>query len=125
MSPKENTLAEWIAAYGDEVAQMVEFSKAPLPDDTGALHNELSRTQQEQGRAGAFLADVEAFLIQAEAAATLDVRKNYPELTAGERRAMVKSQIAQVQHLADSLRVVVSALKGKGYALMSINRSAR
>lgn len=120
---QENTLEEWLEQNADELAQMVEFSKAPLPDDVGALHNELSRAQQEVGRAGAFLADIEAYLTQAEAAATLDVRRTHPDLTAGERRAVVKGQIKDVQRLADGLRVVVSALRGKSFALMNLGRS--
>jgi hypothetical protein len=123
MTAKDLTLAEWLDLNADELTQMIEFSKAPLPDDVGALHNELSRAQQEVGRAGAFLADVEAYLTGAEASATLEVRDKYPELTAGERRAMVKGQIKDLQKLADSLRVVVSAIKGKAYALMNIGRS--
>lgn len=119
------SLDEWIEANGDELAQMIEFSKAPLPDDVGALHLELSRTQQEIGRAGAFLADVEAYVTNAEASATLEVRSTHPDLTAGERRAIVKGQIADIQRLADSLRVVVSSLKNKSFALMSINRTGR
>ena len=119
----ELSLPEWLERNMDELTQMIEFSKAPLPDDVGALHLELSRAQQEVGRAGAFLADVEAYLTAAEASATLDVRKTHPELTAGERRAIVKGQIKDVQKLADSLRVVVAALKGKSFACMNLNRS--
>jgi len=120
---KEKTLDEWIQANEDELEQIIAFSKAGLPDDAGGLHNELSRAQQELGRAGAFLADAESYVVQAEAAATLAVRKTHGELTAAERRAIVKDSIRHVQRLSDSLRVVVSALKTKAYALMNLNRS--
>lgn len=120
---KEKTLDEWLAQHQDEIVSMVEFSKSALPDDFGALHLELSRAQQEVGRAGAFLADVEAYLTQAEAAATMEVRKEYDGLTAGERRAIVKGKIFEIQRLADSLRVVLQALKNKCFACMSLGRS--
>lgn len=120
---KELTLQEWLSEYEDEITQLVEFSKAALPDDAGGLHNELSRAQQDIGRAGAFLADLEAYVTQAEAAATIDIRKTHGELTAGERRAMVKASIASVVRYRDGLKTVLHALRGKSFALMNLGRS--
>lgn len=119
----ELTLDQWLSENADEIEQLVAFSKAPLPDDAGGLHKELSRAQQDLGRAGAMLADLDSYVVMAEAAATIEVRRKHDDFTADERRSMVKAEIAKVVKLRDSIKVVVNALKGKCFAVMNLNRS--
>ena len=121
----ELTLEAWLNEYKDEISQLIEFSKAPLPNDPGALHIELSRAQQDIGRAGALLADLEAYVTQAEAAATIEVRGKHEGFTAGERRAMVKAEISNIVRYRDAIRTVVQALRNKNFSIMNLGRSQR
>lgn len=117
------TLEQWLGLHMPEIKALVDFSKKALSDDAGGLHLDLSRAQQDVGRAGALLADLEAYVTQAEAAAVLSVRAKYVDFSASERKALVEGEIFRVVRMRDALKVVVGALKGKGYAAMNINRS--
>lgn len=115
------TFAEWWDENGDEIVQAQEFSKDALSDAPGELAAQLSRAQSEYARMGALLADAESFLIQARAAAVLDVIKDpkYEDLAATERKHIVEDKAKDVKRLRDNLEVTVVALKQKCFAIMN------
>lgn len=119
------TMAEWWEEYKDEIEQARLFGVAPLPEEPGTMHQDLSRSNAEQSRMASLLTDAESFVIMAYAAAVLRVRREYPDITADERRAVAK---ADPQHLGaldlrGDLAAVVDSLKNKSYALMNLRRT--
>jgi hypothetical protein len=109
----------WLGENAGEIEQAQAFSTDRLSDVPGELAAQLSRAQSEYPRMGYLLADAEAYLIQAEAVATLEIAKSHDYLAAPERRAVMKDRIKDVKRVRDVLEVTVVALKQKSFAIMN------
>ena len=115
----------WWDNVKDEVAQAQAFSIAPLSDEPAVMGQDLSRANSEQARMGLLLVDASSFVAQAEAVAMMRVRREYDDLSASERKVMVKAD-AEYQgavRLRDSLDIIMSALKSKSFAIMNLRRT--
>ncbi len=117
----DQTLDFWLAENQGEIEQAQAFASDSLPDDPGPLAEVLSRAQSEFARIGFLLSDAESWVLKAHAAATLESRDKYADLSADERRIMAKADpiYLKVVRLRDNLRIMVDALKSKAFAVMN------
>jgi hypothetical protein len=53
----------------------------------------------------------------------MEVRRTNGELTADERKSVVKSRVSNVARLRDGMQVVYTSIKDRRFALMNLNRS--
>lgn len=119
------TVEGWLAENRDEIEQAQAFALAPLSDEPAVMGQDLSRANSEQARMGLLLVDASSFVAQAEAVAMMRVRREYDDLSASERRVMVKAD-AEYQcavRLRDSLDIIMSALKSKSMSIMNLRRT--
>lgn len=121
---EEKDLVEWLQSTEELRAKLLTYSKSALPTEPGDRQIELSTALENGQDAGDLLADAETFVLQAEAAAVLAVRKSYPGMTASERKVMASLEAAEVTRLRDGIAVLYRTIKDRRFALMNLNRSA-
>ena len=118
------SIDEWLDSTEELRASLLAYSKSPIPTDPGERQLDVSRALELGQDAGDLLADMETFVLQAEAKAVTEVRRIHPDLTAGERRSMAKCEAASVIRLRDGVSVLYRTIKDRRFALMNLNRSA-
>lgn len=117
--------ATWVTNHEHEIRDAQAFAVDDLPQEPAPLADHLSMAQALYPRIGALLADAEGFVLKAHAAAVVAVRKQYPEMSAEERRVMTKADQGYVdaKRLRDILDVIVGALKNKSFCAMNLGRT--
>ncbi len=117
------TLKEWLDSTAEKRGQLLAYARSHIPTDPGARQMDVSTAVEMGQDAGDLLADAEKLLIDEVGRATMSVRRDSGELTADERKAMVKAKVSDVARLRDGLQVVYTSIKDRRFALMNLNRS--
>ena len=115
-------LEAWIESTDEIRARLLAYSKSPIPTDAGERQADISSAIELGQDAGDLLADCDSYLLLAESQAVLAVRDEYQDLSADERKAMVKSRVAPISRLRDGLAVLYRNIKDRRFALMSVGR---
>lgn len=124
--PKNSAIPEgWLEQHLHEIQEAQTFAVDDLPDEPAIRAQHLSLAQTLYARIGFLLSDLETFTLRAHATATLEVRRNYPDLTAEERRVVAKadSNYLEIRKLRDNVEITVGALKSKSFSLMNLNNN--
>ncbi len=121
------TLEEWLVSTQEIRTRLTDYSKEPLPSDAGERHVDFNTAIQNSAECGNLLADAETYLVQGKAQATLDVKTalEYSELSADERKNIVKNKVAKLQRLVDGISVVHRAIRDRIYTGQNENRAGR
>jgi hypothetical protein len=121
---EELSLEEWILSTQEKRAELLSYSRSSIPTDPGERQLDISKAIESGEDAGELEADAEAYLIQAEAQAVLQARKEYEDLTASEREKIIKNICRDVRRLRDGMAVVRRAIQNRLFAIQNLNRSA-
>ena len=117
------TLQEWLESTAELRAKLLAYAQSKIPTDPGERQLDVSKALELGQDAGDMLADVEQHLIDETAKAIMEVRRTNGELTADERKSVVKSRVSNVARLRDGMQVVYTSIKDRRFALMNLNRS--
>lgn len=120
---EELTLAEWLGSTAEKRVELLAYAQSKIPTDPGARQIDVSTALELGQDAGDLLADLEQHLIDETAKAIMEVRRTAGELTADERKAIVKSRVSSVSRLRDGMQVIYSSIKDRRFVLMNLNRS--
>lgn len=115
--------SDWLASTAEKRAQLLEYSLSPLPTDSGERQLDVSTALERGQDAGDLLADAEKHLIDMTAFETLATRRDNPDLSAEEKKAVVKSRVSDIYRLRDGLKVLYQTIRDRRFALMNINRA--
>lgn len=121
---EEKDLIEWLQSTEELRAKLLAYGRSPIPTEAGDRQIDVSTALEHGQDAGDLLADAETFVLQAEAAAVLAVRRTHPELTASERKVLASLEASEVTRLRDGIAVLYRTIKDRRFALMNLNRSA-
>jgi hypothetical protein len=116
------TLTEWLVSTAERRAEILAYAQSKIPTDHGERQLDVSKALELGQDAGDLLADVEKLLIDETAKAILAVRASQGNLTADERKSMVKSKVSGVSRLRDGLRVIYTSIKDRRFVLMNLGR---
>lgn len=116
-------LQNWLESTAELRGHLLFYARSPLPTDPGMRQLDVSKALELGQDAGDLLADIEKHLIDSTAAAVLAMHKSDGELTADERKAIVKARVSEISRLRDGLKVVYMSIKDRRFALMNLNRS--
>lgn len=119
----EITFDDWLGMTEEKRAELLKFSISEMPKDAGERHTEIEKAIQLASDAGAMLADAEGFLTHATAKEVFSVRKEHDDLTADERKAIVRDRVRDIQRLCDGLSVTHRAIQSRIYAVQNANRA--
>ena len=119
----ELALQEWLESTAELRAKLLAYAQSKIPTDPGARQVDVSTALELGQDAGDMLADVEQHLIDETAKAIMEVRRTNGEMTADERKSVVKSRVSNVARLRDGMQVVYTSIKDRRFALMNLNRS--
>lgn len=118
-----DALKEWLESTAEKRTELLAYARSKIPTDPGVRQLDVSNALELGQDAGDLLADAEQHLIDETGRAVLAVRKENGELTADERKAVVKAKVSDLSRLRDGLQVVYSSIKDRRFALMNLNRS--
>ncbi len=118
----ELTLDEWLASTAEKRATLLSYAQSAIPTDPGERYLDISKSLENGQDAGDLLADVEKLLIDETARAILTVRSSQGELTADERKSVVKSKVSSISRLRDGMQVIYTSIKDRRFVLMNLNR---
>lgn len=104
----ELTFDGWLSATADERAAIIEFSKQAVLDVDKAI--------QKSDECGKLEKRAEWYLTQATARATLTSKTKYPQLSADERRIMVKDEVKNIQYILDAYVVTGRSIRDRIYS---------
>lgn len=116
------TLEEWLVSTIELRDLLLTYSKSSIPTDPGERQLDIAKALQAGQDAGDLLADCDKHLTDQTAKEILAVRKEYPELTADERRLTVKSRVSNIERLRDGFQVIYTSIKDRRFTLMSVGR---
>lgn len=116
-------IEDWLVSTAEKREKLLAYARSQLPIDPGARQIDVSKALEYGQDAGDLLADIEKHLIDETGRAVIAVRASNGELTADERRAIIKSRVSDISRLRDGLHVVYSSIKDRRFALMNLNRS--
>jgi len=119
----ELTLEQWLESTAERRAELEAYARSPLPDSPEGRHQDLDAAIQSADDAGRLLADCESYLSQAEAQAVFVAREKHEDLTADERKKVVKAETRHLRRLWDGLSVTHQSIKNRIYGNMNANRS--
>lgn len=119
----EISLEDWLTSTAELRAKLLAYSQSQISTDPGQRQLDVSFALEHGQDAGDLLADAEQILIGETAKAVLEVRRKNGELTAEERRILVKASVAGIARLRDGIQVIYSTIKDRRFALMNLNRS--
>ena len=118
----ELTLDDWLDSTDKKRAELLEYAQSPIPTDPGERYLDISKALGLGQDAGDFLADLDKHLIDATAKADLEVRRTDGELTADERKSLVRATVSGIARLRDGLQVIYTSIKDRRFVLMNLNR---
>ncbi len=118
----EMTLEDWLVSTAEKRAALLAYAQTPISTDPGERYLDISKAIENGQDAGDLLADLEKHLIDETAKAVLDVRRTNGELTADERKAVVKSKVSSIARLRDGMQVIYTSIKDRRFVLMNLNR---
>ncbi len=118
----ELTLEEWLVSTAEKRAVLLAYAQSPIPTDPGERYLDISKALENGQDAGDLLADLEKLLIDETGKAVLAVRRENGDLTADERKSMVKAKVSGIARLRDGLQVIYSSIKDRRFVLMNLNR---
>ncbi len=117
------SLTEWLESTQEKRDELDAYGRSPLPCDAGERHAEMEKSIQAADDSGRLLADAETFLSQCLAQSVLYIRDKYPELTADERKIMIRDRAASVQRLVHGIAVTNKTLNTRLFVMQNQNRS--
>lgn len=117
-----DNLMVWLESTAEKRAEILAYSRSPLPTDPGERQLDISKALTYGQDAGDLLADVDKHLTDETARQTLAVINDSKGLTANERKLVVKGRVSQLSHLRDGLQVVYTSIKDRRFTLMSVGR---
>ena len=117
------TLEEWLDQTVKMRADLYAYGKESLPLDHGQRHLDFDKAIQNADDAGRLVADADLYLTQEIARETLNIKKTMPGATADERKMLVKGEVAELQHLRDSLAVTQRTIRDRIYTNQNENRA--
>lgn len=123
MSDDPLTLQEWLDSTVEKRAELLAYARSKIPTDPGNRQLDVSTAIELGQDAGDLLADMEKHLIDETAKEVLAVRRDNGELTADERKAVVKARVSAIARLRDGMQVVYTSIKDRRFALMNLNRA--
>ncbi len=115
-------LEDWLVSTGEKRSVLLAYAQSSIPTDPGERYLDISKALEHGQDAGDLLADLDKLLIDETAKAVLGVRRTNGELTADERKAMVKAEVSGIAWLRDGLQVIYSSIKDRRFVLMNLNR---
>lgn len=118
----DTNLEEWLVSTAEKRAELLAYSRSPIPTDPGERQLDVSEALQHGQDAGDLVADADKYLTDQTAKEILAVRSEMPHLTADERRLTVKARVSTVERLRDGLQVVYGSIKERRFVLMSVGR---
>jgi hypothetical protein len=116
------TFEEWLESTDERRSALLAYATSELPTDPGERQLDVSKALTNGQDSGDLLADLEKHLIDMTAIAVLAVRRENGELTADERKTLVKSKVSAIARLRDGLQVIYSSIKSRQFVLMNLNR---
>ena len=116
------TLQEWLESTAELRAKLLAYAQSKIPTDPGARQVDVSTALELGQDAGDMLADLEQHVIDETAKAVMEVRRTDGELTADERKAVVKSRVSKIARLRDGLQVIYTSIKDRRFVLMNLGR---
>lgn len=123
MNVKGITFDDWLQSTEERRNDLAEYGKTPLPADIGERHADMDKAIQGADDAGRLLADAESFLSQHFAQSILSMRDRYPDLSAKEREAIVRSEVRDIQRIVDGLAVTARTIKSRIMSNLNANRA--
>jgi hypothetical protein len=117
------SLTEWLDSTAEKRAELLSYAQSKIPTDPGERQLDVSRALELGQDAGDLLADLEQHLIDETSKAIMEVRRTNGELTADERKSVVKSKVSGIARLRDGMQVVYTSIKDRRFVLMNLNRS--
>ncbi len=118
----ELTIEDWLVSTSEKRSELLAYAQKPISTDPGERILDVSKAIELGQDAGDLLSDLEKLVIDETAKAVLEVRRTNGELTAEERRAIVKSKVSTVARLRDGLQVIYTSIKDRRFVLMNLNR---
>lgn len=115
-------LEDWLVSTAEKRAAILAYAQSSISTDPGERILDVSKAIQNGQDAGDLLADLEKLVIDETSKAVLEVRRSNGELTADERKAVVKSRVSSVARLRDGLQVIYTSIKDRRFVLMNLNR---
>ncbi len=122
MNDDDLTLQEWLESTAERRGQLLAYAQSKIPTDPGARQLDVSTALELGQDAGDMLADLEQHVIDETAKAVMEVRRTDGELTADERKAVVKSRVSKIARLRDGLQVIYTSIKDRRFVLMNLGR---
>lgn len=116
----ELTLEEWLVSTKERRAELLSYSRSPIPTDPGERQLDVSQALEKGQDAGDLLADCEFYLSQAMAQAMLAAREDNDAKTA---QIVAASEVADIARLRDGLAVLYRTIKDRRFSLMNLNRT--
>lgn len=117
------TFENWLVAHSKRFSDLYEYAKSPLPTDIGERQMDVEKAIRCGDDTSRLLADACSFLTMHTAQAVLSVKEAHKELTADERKLLVKDAVRKIQRIVDGLAVTERSIKDRIYAAFSANRA--
>ena len=118
----DENLESWLESTTEKRAELLAYALSPLPTEPGQRQLDVSRALQLGQEAGDLLADMDKHLIDESGKAVLSVRREHEEMTADEKKVLVKAEVSGIARLRDGMQVVYSTIKERRFVLMSVGR---
>jgi hypothetical protein len=116
------TIEEWLESTDEKRSTLLSYAQSAIPTDPGERYLDISKALELGQDAGDLLSDLEKLLIDETGKAVLEVRRVNGELTADERKIMVKAKVSSLARLRDGLQVIYTSIKDRRFVLMNLNR---
>lgn len=117
-------LSDWISQTQSRRDELSEFVRSPLPIGNDA-YGEISALILAEDDAQRMMADINTYVVQAQAQAVLAIKTKYPDNSADERKILVKDAIRDIQRLADGIEVTARGISNRRFLTMSSARAGR
>lgn len=118
----EINLEEWLNSTNEKRAELLLYSRSPIPTDPGERSLDISVALQHGQDAGDLLADADKHVTDETGKQTLQVRLDHSELNGTEREKVVKQRVSGLVRLRDGLQVIYTSIKDRRFTLMSVGR---
>lgn len=123
MTMSEIGFDDWLDQTDALRTKLYNFGKSPLPIEPGHRHLDMDAAIQSADDAGRLLADLDSYLTQHTAQAVLEVKKQYEDNSADERKILVKDRVRGIQLIRDAMAITQRTIRDRLYTSMNTNRS--
>ena len=118
----ERTFDQWVEAFNPRFAALYAYIKSGIPDDIGLKTQDVEKSIQLEDECSRLRSDCELHLTHETAKATLARITANPELTASDRKTMIKDDVRFIERQLQALLITESSIRSRRISILSGNK---